>query len=512
MGEPDTFVTVMFYIALMFWTTDFILSFFTGYYASGMEELRPHKVVLHYAMTWMLFDMVVIGLDWMTLGTGAQSGENQSGGRTGGAARLGKSMRIIRVVRSLRLVRLMKLSKVMETVLDQVDSDSLPIIMGMLKGTFMVLGLNHIIACTWFGISRAVHNNSDDVSWIKRAGFDDQDFSLTYKYATSLHWSLTQFTPASMEVFPCNVYERSFAVCVLVFALLVFSSFLSTITSCMTQLRSLGREYTKNISLLRKYLAQHDISAGLSVRILKNVEHTVSRKHVSMREADVPFLNNMSAQLSMELAREINEPWLVKHAFFQLYGSVNFGAFRIVCFNAASSCFFSEDDIVFCDQQRSDKMYFIMTGRLMYVQPRFKSVNREPCELSPGSWCCEHALWTHWKHVGTSHTLEHSDLLTVDATRFVGITRDYIDVLRGSVYYAFEFVEKLNRIMHSELSDLHVADYHLIEQDAALAFKTAGESKEVRNTIREFLSKRYDSHDSEEPQPEAPTAHTLHTQ
>merc|ERR1719151_129950 len=37
---------------------------------------------------------------------------------------------------------------------------------------------------------------------VENVGYDFRDAPLSYQYFTSLHWSLTQFTPASMEVTP----------------------------------------------------------------------------------------------------------------------------------------------------------------------------------------------------------------------------------------------------------------------------------------------------------------------
>ena len=38
---------------------------------------------------------------------------------------------------------------------------------------------------------------------------DRQDRSLAYLYTSSLHWSLTQFTPASMEVAALKIYRST---------------------------------------------------------------------------------------------------------------------------------------------------------------------------------------------------------------------------------------------------------------------------------------------------------------
>merc|ERR1719420_2887739 len=111
-------------------------------------------------------------------------------------------------------------------------------------------------------------------NWVDRQGFATA--SLEYRYATSLHWSLTQFTPASMEVIPHNVGERFFSVGVLLFALIIFSSFVSSITAAMTRMRNLNSDNNNNLSKLRRYLRDHKVSAKLAIRIKRYVEHTIA--------------------------------------------------------------------------------------------------------------------------------------------------------------------------------------------------------------------------------------------
>ena len=91
----------------------------------------------------------------------------------------------------------------------------------------MILIANHVVACSWFWIGAST--DPENQSWVNKAKSKQAWNSLVYRYATSLHWSLTQFTPSSMEVVPMNTKERIFAVCVLLFALIVFSSFVMLI-------------------------------------------------------------------------------------------------------------------------------------------------------------------------------------------------------------------------------------------------------------------------------------------
>lgn len=91
--------------------------------------------------------------------------------------------------------------------------------------------------------------------------------ALRYQYTTSLHWSLTQFTPASMEVVPTNAPERTYTSCVIIFALVIFSSFVSAITGSVTALQQARERSLRNQMLLRRYLSERGVSTALVFRI-----------------------------------------------------------------------------------------------------------------------------------------------------------------------------------------------------------------------------------------------------
>merc|ERR1712232_66922 len=100
---------------------------------------------------------------------------------------------------------------------------------------FFIILVNHVLACVWYKIGE--ENVPGYGSWLEHN--DMLDKSTAYQYFTALHFSLTQFTPASMDVHPRNLSERMFSVVVLIFALCIFSSFVSSITAAMTYLRNL---------------------------------------------------------------------------------------------------------------------------------------------------------------------------------------------------------------------------------------------------------------------------------
>merc|ERR1719277_307460 len=132
-------------------------------------------------------------------------------------------------------------------------------------------------------------------NWVDVGGVAGSD--VFYLYTTSLHWSLTQFTPASMDISARNFSERVFSVVVLLFAMLVFSSIVASITSAMTALRNLQGNEMRQFWLLRRYLRQRNIPKGLSDRIIKFLEHRSSVQGKLVQREKVPVLGGLSEAL-----------------------------------------------------------------------------------------------------------------------------------------------------------------------------------------------------------------------
>merc|ERR1711976_256751 len=97
----------------------------------------------------------------------------------------------------------------------------------------------------------------EDETWVSHLRTNHEDdqveSNVLYLYTTALHWALTQYTPASMEVTPRNWAERIYAIFVLLFGLLVFSSTISRITTSMSRLQDMKAKDFENMEKIQKY-------------------------------------------------------------------------------------------------------------------------------------------------------------------------------------------------------------------------------------------------------------------
>merc|ERR1719221_1130857 len=129
---------------------------------------------------------------------------------------------------------------------------------------FCLILLNHIVACVWFLIGNR------EEGWVQSMDVGDRE--VVYQYLNAIHWTLTQFQGTSDIVPGTTLGERAYAVGTIVMALIVFSSFVSSLTNLMMQLQSLHSKRTYEQRVVRGYLAVHSISSVLSVRVKKYLE------------------------------------------------------------------------------------------------------------------------------------------------------------------------------------------------------------------------------------------------
>ncbi|CAK9016098.1 Protein ZINC INDUCED FACILITATOR-LIKE 1 [Durusdinium trenchii] len=221
------------------------------------------------------------------------------------ALRLGKGVRVLRV---FRLIRVLKGGGILQELLDTIHSEHCIIIVGIVKLLALILcvaqtrsagaavlaqqpsglGLpprtevNHIIACLWFWVGSSEHA----VNWISEAE-----------------------------------EERTFTVCVIVSAMVIFSSFISAITNAMTQLRNLNKEKIEQFSLLRKYLTQCNVSGGLLARVLQSMSSAMNKNKRRVHEEDIKVLHLLPLSLRQDMNQEVYSPHFVVHPFFSVCAS-----------------------------------------------------------------------------------------------------------------------------------------------------------------------------------------------
>lgn len=422
----------MLWVSAVFWSLSIIVGIFVGYHSNCELECNIKKTAWHYFTTSFVFDLIVVTVDWwalltITLAPQGDESENESRKAVTSVARAAKSVKTMSMLRIFRLFRVVKLpAAVKELALVFQGSEFLNLCIGILKHFVMILLINHVIACLWYLIGRN--------GWVKEYMARDEAWEMLY--LTSLHWTVTQFTPASMLVNPQNLGERLFTVVVIFFALISFSSFVSSVTNSMNHLRSLKSAESKQFAKLERFLHDHNIPFTVAVRIRRYLEHAMLQQKKRLQMKDVELLAKLSTPLTMELHFEVKFPAVSVHPFFAHYAEANVRAMHQLCHSGLRSVHLSTDDVLFNPGEIASSMFFVLGGELVYRKQLDKAATDpdasmrtsdaqgggdqvfEKQAVHAGEWICEMVLWTPWEYHGQLRAATESSLDALDAAQF----------------------------------------------------------------------------------------------
>mmetsp|Transcript_79302 Transcript_79302/g.190323 ORF Transcript_79302/g.190323 Transcript_79302/m.190323 type:complete len:786 (+) Transcript_79302:37-2394(+) len=483
------FTDIMEWTTQIFWTFDILMSLVTGYVSKGQIVMSPFPIFIHYLKTWFVLDVIVVGPDWfMTFVALSAAGEDE-----GGSTSVSRLMRSIRVVRTVRLLRLVKLKRILDMLKDRITSEVVFILLNILKLIILLLLVNHFIAALWYSMGSL--GGEGVPNWRDAYNMRPEQQSIYYRYATSLHWSLTQFTPATVDVHPQNMVERTFAIMVLIFGLVLFSSFISSITASMTQLRNMQEDKSKQFWLLRRYLQQKQVPPDLGFKVLRYTEYATSSRGEAIPEHRITILGMLTKQLRSELRFVTHYRCLRKHGFFELVGVMNESVLHMMSSGPTLiTKALAAQDPLFDTVDAATAMYFVDQGAVQYIQASIAqasvtatfggatlgvsdrlsekmpvpvtpaSINHLALDpeytmsmedvvtasqeagqvIQPGGHLCEVALWAKWKHVGSARAVLESSIVLVSVKGFAECVRRDPAVDAMASVYAKTFVQLLN--------------------------------------------------------------------
>jgi len=424
---------------LVFWTCDMVASCLTGYVDKGVTIMEPKRIWKKYIRSWLSLDLIIVVPDWIF--TVASSEDHHTTERF---------LRILRIVRLARLIRLAKLSRAVSRIRDRIDSEHMFILANIAKLIIMLLMVNHGLACLWYMIGDFGAKHSLE-NWIGKGSKQDfHPLSVEYRYFTALHWSLTQFTPASMSVQPQNVYERSFAIAVLVFGLVLFSSFVSNITASMTQLRTMRDDKSKQFWLLRRYLRQNRVQTQLVFRVLRFVEYACNEREDLVTESRIHVLNLLSDQLREELRYEVAFSRILTHPLLERLSRVSRETMHGLTKSALQQRALASEDTLFHVGIPASHMHIIDSGELVYG----KAEDENQITVTEDDWFCEPALWTAWVHLGDAKALVESRIISLDAAVFAEVVSCDALAWESATVYAEAFVRMLCMTPRCDLTDV----------------------------------------------------------
>jgi len=227
-----------------------------------------------------------------------------------------------------------------------------------------------------------------------------------------------------MEVVPVNTRERIFTIVTVFCSLVLFSSFLSSITNAVATLRKRKEEYAEARATLTRYLQENRVSLNLSYQVFAetrakyNYMKSIKRVH----EPDVDLLKLLPRPLQEELRVEVYKPILLYHPFFEALNDCSSRTLSRVCNNAMGQKSLKHGHDLFGFNKRVDSMFFCVAGELLYLEGGADSVdlgNARTEKLLEGKWLCDQVLWAaQWHTRGRAAAASPCEVVVLDGSQF----------------------------------------------------------------------------------------------
>lgn len=408
--------------ATVIWTCDMCMSSIKGFEVRGEIEMHPRKIARHYLRTWFGFDMSIVGVDWILFLL-----------ESGDAVDWLRFSRFRRILRLLRIARLVKVGARFLTQMNGAHSTSEGGLVTLrILGLMVVLvAINHFIACGWYAIGTL---GPVDENWTVKT-FEDGHHDFLYRYTTSFHWSVTQFTPASMEVYPRNAIERIYNIHCIFFGLLMFSSFVSNMTSSMTHLTKLNVEKRQKRDILMSYMNSRKLSLQLRDTVISFLALKQARKRAHC-EKDVLALTALPPGIMTRLRIEVHIPIVGKHPLFKQCTDEEPAMMYRLCQRALVERALVAGEELFRLGGSCKHMYFIVSGDCKYVVGFGEEGTHS---VGADHWLCEACLWVAWEHRGQLNSKTVCEITALDAAEFVTImvrSAAFVEIQRYARMYA----------------------------------------------------------------------------
>eukprot|EP00929_Paragymnodinium_shiwhaense_P057371 TRINITY_DN28711_c0_g1_i1.p1 TRINITY_DN28711_c0_g1~~TRINITY_DN28711_c0_g1_i1.p1 ORF type:complete len:854 (+),score=246.35 TRINITY_DN28711_c0_g1_i1:84-2645(+) len=371
-------------MATCFWSTDLLAAFNTGFINNeGELVLKFLPIARRYVRTWFLFDFLICVNDWFSYFTERDGGDQG----TSALAEFGKPA--LRIMRAFRLVRLVKMSKNFNQLMEKIHSEFVLTLFGLCKSLSTIIVICHYVGCIWYTLTQLPALGGGDITWVEKFMSPETDFY--FLYLTSLHWAMTQVTPASMEVTPTNIVERLYVCCIILLALVMFSSFVGSITQALAQLRSIREAKLHQECVIRRFFAENGISRELTCSIWHFLRAHELMNSKRMKPEEITSFKLLPKGIRERITVETFRPILTVHPFFEFYSSFDTEGFRSVCQQAISQSTLLPTEEVFWNHVSDvNRMIFVQAGGLDYYPDAYS----QSIHVPPGWWCCEEALWT----------------------------------------------------------------------------------------------------------------------
>lgn len=179
----ETWYQVVSLLMSLFWTTDMVVTFFSGIYQDGELQLDLHVIARNYARTWFAFDLAIVLCDWSSL---LILVELETEGLE--SVKILRFLKFSRVLRGAGVLRMVRMARIIGDYLDRTLTEGSRLLLKFVSAFFTVLFVNHIVCCAFWAIGTGAQTDTG-LRWVTTplpGGFMYEEMSTLFQYTTAV--------------------------------------------------------------------------------------------------------------------------------------------------------------------------------------------------------------------------------------------------------------------------------------------------------------------------------------
>lgn len=360
------------YFIHIFFVFDILLTFNTAYYQKGALVVQRKLIAKQYLRAWFWIDFLSTFPYEMVIQTmpGGDSVYSESSSVKYNTPQMIRLLKLFKFIRIFRLLRLAKVKRLLYQLEDFIGQEVIGSLFVFLRLTISGFFVAHWTACIWYLVS-AMDSSDNRDTWVKyRKVWVEDGAEVADAYVSALYWSVTtMITIGYGDIFAISYNEKICAICAMMVSCGVFAYILGNISNVVNKKNELEAVHRTRVISLNSYMKQKDLPHELRFRVRRYLDYIWEHQEKNKMEED-EILELLSEPLKEEIYANTRGPVFKTYELFANFNA-NFPA--ALCAELVPEVF-APGDSVFDEGEKTNKMYFLLTGTVdVYHKPSSSS-------------------------------------------------------------------------------------------------------------------------------------------
>ena len=338
---------------------DFIRLFFTAYKKQDESiETKSLNIWKEYATGWMLVDMfgaIPFGIIDVIEGSELEDDVEEYS-----FWKMGKIPKVYMILRLLRLLKMIKgyLSGDVSDFLTNYCRFNPPQAKLILFVTVVTTCI-HVMACIFYFSARA--QGLGEFTWVYSYTISHKPDDT--KYLCSVYWAITTLATIGYgDITPKNDLERCICIVWMIFGVGFYSYTIGSLSSLISSIDSQQAVLNQRIYTISEFSEEAGLDSDTQTDILNAIKYNSSQSMMSLDDK-MNLFNELPRNLRYEIASRMYSNAVTKLVFFKGRSK----SFIVNVMPFLTPHMFVDGHKVYQVGDFADEMYFILSGRIMYV-------------------------------------------------------------------------------------------------------------------------------------------------